>query len=90
MKRLLLGLVAAALILFATTPAMAHRYPYGYRGGVYAGYAPVYRPYYAGYYYPRRVYYPTYPAYPVYPAYPAYPGYGVGVATPGFSFTFGR
>lgn len=68
MKSILLGLVAAALMLCSTTPALAR----GYR--VYARYAPVYgvyRAYPARVYYPRRAYYPAYPVYPVYPAYPA-------------------
>jgi hypothetical protein len=94
MKRILLGLAAVAVILLATTPALAHgRYPYGYRVGFYAGYAPSYWPYYGGYYFPHRVYYPVapvYPAYPPYPPYPPYPYVGAGYHSPGFSFSFGH
>jgi hypothetical protein len=89
MKRVLLGLAAAAVLLAPSTPAMARGYYYG--PGPY--YRPYYRPYFYGAY---RPYYPP-PAYvyppPVYgpapyPVYPA-PGVGVGVYTPGFSFGIG-
>lgn len=87
MRSVLLGLIAAAILIIATTPAMAR----GPRVGVavYGGYAPyygVYRPYYGPAYYPppRRVYYP--PPYPVYPA-PVVSGF---YATPGFGFYYGR
>lgn len=68
MKRIVFGLLAAAVIGLATTPAMARHarvavYPAPYYG--------VYRVYSPRVYYPRRAYYPIYPAYPVYPVYPA-------------------
>jgi len=90
MKRIVIGLMVVASALMLCTPAMAHGYRYGggYRGGFYAGYRPyygVYRPYYGPGFYPpppAPYYYPA----PVYPA----PGIGVGVYTPGFSFSVGR
>jgi hypothetical protein len=89
MKRILLGLVAAALIVAASTPALAHGhgYPRGYRGGYYAGRAPVYGPYCGGHYHPRRVYYP---AYPVAPVYPVYPRAGFSYYSPNFSFSIAQ
>jgi hypothetical protein len=56
MKSILLGLVVAAMFMFASTPAEARHYRV------------VYRAYPVRVYYPRRVYYPVYPVYPVYPA----------------------
>jgi hypothetical protein len=89
MKRILLGLIAAALIVAATTPAWAHEggYPRGYRAGYYAGRAPVYGPYCGGAYHPRRVYYPVYPVAPVYPVYPRS---GFSYYSPNFSFSIGQ
>ena len=91
MRSVILGLIAAAVLTFAASPAMAR----GPRVGVavYGGYAPyapyygAYRPYYGPVYYPPppppRVYYPA--PYPVYPA-PVVSGF---YATPGFGFYFG-
>lgn len=83
MKRFVLGLVAAAALLFVITPAKAQAQYYrpGYRVNIYGGYRPYpyYRPYYGPAYYPPppAYYYPP----PVYPA---------PVFAPGISFSFGR
>ena len=97
MKGTLLGLIVAATLFAASTPAHAHGPRYGF--SVYSGYRPYYAPYrpYYGYYRPYwgPAYYPPpvayYPApYAVYPP-PAPPPYVGGFyASPGFSFSFGR
>ena len=92
MKRILLALIAAAVIASATSPAMAHgRYPRGWRVGFYGGYAPAYNPHRGGYYRPRRVFYPAAPVYPVYRVVPR-PRARTGFSYfgPGFSFSVGR
>ncbi|MBI3840129.1 MAG: hypothetical protein HY288_19580 [Planctomycetia bacterium] len=91
MKRIVLGLVAAAALMFVGTPAMA--LGRAYRAGFYAGagyrpYYSVYRPYYGPAYYPPAYYPPAYYPAPVYPV-PVYPAPGVGVYTPGFSLSVG-
>ncbi|MGD9719939.1 MAG: hypothetical protein AB7O59_01845 [Pirellulales bacterium] len=92
MKRIVLGLLVVAMLSLSAAPLEAHgRYPYGWRGGYYAGYGPRYNPYAGGHYHPRRVYYPAVPVYPAYPVYPSYPPYppraGFSYFGPGFSFS---
>jgi hypothetical protein len=94
MRRLLLGLLLAVVVL-APTVASAQGYGpyprrayYGYRG---------YPPYRYGYYRPPVVPYYAPVPYPVYgpPVYPApvpvygAPGVGVGISTPGFGVRVG-
>jgi len=97
MKRIVLGLLVAAVVGLSVTPAVAHGPHRGYgpgpRVGFYAGYGVPYRPYPPPYY-PRPVYYPApvpaYPAYAPYPAYPVYPAYpraGFSYFSPGFSIS---
>ena len=88
MKRIVLGLIAAAACAVVMTPgeAKVQYYRPGVRVNIYGGYRPYpyyYRPYYGPAYYPPppAVYYP-----PPAPAVYAAPG---PVIVPNFSFSFG-
>jgi hypothetical protein len=103
MKRMLLGLVASAVILCAAQPALAGQGHGGHHGGYYGGYhggphysvgfygggyGPAYRPYWPGYYAPQAYYpVPVAPVAPVYPVYPAYP-YGAAFSYSSPGFSF--
>jgi hypothetical protein len=88
MKRVVLGLIATALLVSASVPALAngphyHRGPSGFRAGVYFGPGPFFYGPYRPYYYPPAYYPPPPPAYYYPPPAPVY------VPGPAVSLQFG-